>query len=217
MLPPTSTSATETREEIEHIRREEACLFERGGTIRGALSGEEYRQELRKAIEQAWRARIEELPWGSGSGMAVSVGDVRSAFVFCARVGDHDRAVFRYVQSDGDIDPEGNGGKADTPTVVADTLSCLDHARPPDGFDTPRVLDDDTYRRAFDAWDVARADIVEKWNHLADKANLEPRIPPALARASEVLHPLYLVARLWRGSVGAGCSPRRVGLYPPVT
>ena len=27
--------------------------------------------------------------------------------------------------------------------------------------------------------------------------------------------PLYLVERLWRGSVGAGCSPRRVGLYPP--
>ena len=24
--------------------------------------------------------------------------------------------------------------------------------------------------------------------------------------------PLYLVERLWRGSVGAGCSPRRVGL-----
>ena len=29
--------------------------------------------------------------------------------------------------------------------------------------------------------------------------------------------PLYLVERLWRSSVGAGCSPRRVGLYPPVT
>ena len=29
--------------------------------------------------------------------------------------------------------------------------------------------------------------------------------------------PLYLVEWLWRGSVGAGCSPRRVGLYPPVT
>ena len=71
--------------------------------------------------------------------------------------------------------------------MVADTLSCLDHARPSEGFDTPRELDDDTYRRAFDAWDVSRADIVEKWNYLADKANLEPRIPPALARASEIL------------------------------
>ena len=179
---------TETREEIERIRREEADLFERGGTARGALSGEEYRQELRKAIEQGWRARIEELPWGSGSGMAISVDvDRGPAYVFCARVGDHDRAVFRYVEFGGHRDPDGSGDNDDRPTVVADTLSCLDHARPADGFNTPRELDDDTYRRAFDAWDAARADIVEKWNYLADKANLEPRIPPALARASEVL------------------------------
>ncbi len=124
--------------------------------------------------------------------MAVNAEDrAGSGFVFCARVGDHDRAVFRYVRLDGDGDPEANGGEADPPTVVADTLSCLDRARPPDGFDTRRVLDDDTYRRAFDAWEVARADIVEQWNHLADKANLEPSIPPALARASEILrtHP----------------------------
>ena len=179
---------TETREEIERIRREEADLFERGGTARGALSGEEYRQELRKAIEQGWRARIEELPRGSGSGMAISAEAGRGpAYVFCARVGDHDRAVLRYVEFGGHSDPDSSGDKADPPTVVADTLSCLDHARPSEGFDTPRELDDDTYRRAFDAWDVARADIVEKWNYLADKANLEPRIPPALARASEVL------------------------------
>ena len=109
------------------------------------------------------------------------------AYVFCARVGDHDRAVFRYVEFGGHSDPDSSGDKADPSTVVADTLSCLDHARPSEGFDTPRELDDDTYRRAFDAWDVSRADIVEKWNFLADKANLEPRIPPALARASEIL------------------------------
>ena len=175
---------TETREEIERIRREEAGLFERGGTARGALSGEEYRQELRKAIEQGWRARIEELPWGSGSGMAGSGEDGGGpGYVFCARVGDHDRAVFRYVELAPDSGDSGEGGLP----PLADTLGCLDRARPPNGFDTPRALDDDTYARAFDAWEIARADIVQKWNHLADKANLEPRIPPALARASEIL------------------------------
>ena len=53
------------------------------------------------------------------------------------------------------------------------------------------MLDDDTYHRAFDAWEIARTDIVEKWNYLADKANLEPKMPPALARATEILrsHP----------------------------
>ena len=189
---------TETREEIERIRREEAGLFERGGTVRGALSGEEYRQELRKAIEQGWRARIEELPWGSGSGMAIGVDpDAGPGYVFCARVGDHDRAVFRYVN----LGPEGASASAGSntegtnaeagPLVLADTLGCLDRARPSDGFNTPRVLDDDTYLGAFDAWEIARADIVKRWNYLADKANLEPRIPPALARASEILrtHP----------------------------
>ncbi len=175
---------TETREEIERIRREEADLFERGGTARGALSGEEYRQELRKAIEQGWRARIEELPWGSGSGMAGNGEDgTRPGYVFCARVGDHDRAVFRYVERAPDPANGGEGGLLS----LADTLGCLDRARPANGFDTPRVLDDDTYAGAFEAWGIARADIVQKWNHLADKANLEPRIPPALARASEIL------------------------------
>lgn len=191
--PGQDLTFTETREEIERIRREEADLFERGGTARGALSGEEYRQELRQAIEQGWRARIEGLPWGSGSGMATGTGgETQPGYVFCARVGDHDRAVFRYVSTNVDDTgstihslAEADGGSA--PLVLADTLACLDRARPPEGFDTPRLLDEETYRGAFDAWEIARADIVARWNYLADKANLEPRIPPALARASEIL------------------------------
>ena len=112
--------------------------------------------------------------------------------MFCARVGDHDRAVFRYVSTNvddtGSTTPslaEADSGSA--PLVLADTLACLDRARPPEGVDTPRLLDEKTYRGAFDAWEIARADIVARWNYLADKANLEPRIPPALARASEIL------------------------------
>ena len=105
--------------------------------------------------------------------------------------------MFRYVN----LGPEGASASAGSnteganaeagPLVLADTLGCLDRARPSDGFNTPRVLDDDTYLGAFDAWEIARADIVKRWNYLADKANLEPRFPPALARASEILrtHP----------------------------
>ena len=101
--------------------------------------------------------------------------------------------MFRYVN----LGPEGASASAGSnteganaeagPLVLADTLGCVDRARPSDGFNTPRVLDDDTYLGAFDAWEIARADIVKRWNYLADKANLEPRIPPALARASEIL------------------------------
>ena len=74
---------------------------------------------------------------------------------------------------------------------MGDTLGCLAGARPAAGFDTPRALDDDTHRQAFDAWEIARRDVLAKWNFLSDKANLEPRVPAAMARASGVLraHP----------------------------
>ena len=193
-------SFTETREEIERIRREDASLFERGGTARGVLSGEEYRQELRRAVEHGFDERIETLPWGSGSGMAVTDLDGRAGYVFCVQVGDWPQPLFRYVELATGSDP----------VVVTETLACLDRARPPDGFDTPRVLDDDTYRGAFAAWDVARADIFERWNYLADKANLEPQVPPALRRAADVLRthpPAELTQDETDRTIDAICAP----------
>ena len=257
-------SFAETREEIERISRGEADLFERGGTARGALSGEEYRQELRQAVENGLREQIENLPWGSGSRMATNTAAVSSqhrrqrqqsgpAYVFCARVGDSERALFRRVElssrtrpgreaeftgrttdknapevgSRADAEglgklttsgaagsigtqPGGSTGRGSAPTraprpptvanettvdhettVTHETLACLHQARPPDGFNTPRVLGGDTHRRVFEAWEIAKDDIVKRWNHLADKANLEPRVPPAMARAADILrsHP----------------------------
>ena len=173
------TTFTETREEIERLRREDATLFERGGTTRGALSGEEYRQELRKAIEGGHREHIEALPWGSGSGMATPSASGHTGYVFCVRVGNWPQPLFRYIEA------------TEEPTIVAETLACLHRARPTAGFDTPRTLDDDTHRGAFDAWNIARDDTVDRWNFLADKANLEPNIPATLRRAGDLLrkHP----------------------------
>ena len=186
--PGRDITFSETREEIERIRAQDSDLFERGGTARGVLSGEEYRQQLRQAIEQGRREQIERLPWGSGSGMATDAGSsVGNSYVFCARVGDRDQPVFRYVASELPNTIDVDGSMDGSERVVSDTLTCLDHARPPDGFDTPRTLDDDAYMGAFNAWDIARDDIVRKWNHLADKANLEPQLPPALLRAVEIL------------------------------
>ena len=193
-------SFTETREEIERIRREDAGLFERGGTARGVLSGEEYRQELRRAMEQGYGDPIESLPWGSGSGMALAGAGERAGYVFCVQVGNWDQPLFRYVEP-------GDGAE---PVVIAETLACLDRARPPDGFDTPRVLGDDTYRGAFGAWEIARADIVHRWNFLADKANLEPKVPPALRRAAEVLRshpPAALTQDEIDRAIDAICAP----------
>ena len=173
---------TETREEIERLRSENPELFERGGTARGALSGEEFRQELRQALEDADLAnQIKSLPWGSGSGMAVSTPDSRTGYVFCARVGDHHRPIFRFVET-------GAGSDSD---VIDETLACLDKARPPAGINTPRQLDDATVQSAFAAWETARAHIVDQWNHMSDPANLQPKVAPRLHRAAEILrqHP----------------------------
>ncbi len=179
----TDINFTETREEIERIRNEDAALFERGSTTRGALSGEEFRQELRAAFEDSGLAeQIKSLPWGSGSGMAVRTAGKHPGYVFCARVGDHPRPQFRFVPAD---------GEADRSEIIEETLACLAAARPHEGFDTPRRLGDAALTAAFAAWAKARDDIVEKWNYLADKANFEPRVPPRLHRAAEVLrdHP----------------------------
>ncbi len=173
---------TETREEIERIRNEDASLFETGSTSRGALSGEEFRQELREACDNPdLLERIESLPWGSGSGMALSAPGGPPGYVFCARVGDHPRPQFRFVPA----------GAAAGGTITDETLACLAAARPAGGDETPRRLDDAAVAGAFDAWAVAQADIVERWNFLADKANLEPKVAPRLRRAAELLeqHP----------------------------
>ena len=173
----TDVNFTETREEIERLRNSDASLFERGGTVRGALSGEEYRQQLRQALENPELAeQIQQLPWGSGSGMAISNGK-GPGYVFCIRVGDWPQPVFRYVTL---ADP-------DNPQIISDTLACLDRAHPADGFDTPRALSEDTHRGLFAAWPLAAADVLARWNHLADKANLEPRLPAALMRAADIV------------------------------
>ncbi|MDP9331961.1 MAG: phospholipase D-like domain-containing protein [Actinomycetota bacterium] len=169
---------SETREEIDRLREGDASIFERGGTSRGALSGEEFRQELRQALENEILAdRVAALPWGSGSGMAVERDGVQAGFVFCARVGDHDKALYRYVVVADGVEP----------VVVGDTLACLDHARPPRGFDTPRQLDEATYQKAFVAWYQARTDIEASWNRAADPANLTPPVPVTMNRAAELV------------------------------
>jgi hypothetical protein len=173
---------TETREEIDRLRVGDASLFELGARGKNALSGEEYRQELRLALENPDLARrLRALPWGSGSGMAISRPGWAGGpgFVFCARVGDHERPLFRYVDTS-TVDELGRS------LVVDDTLACLDHARPSSP-ETERNLSDDTYSAAFGAWESARSHILATWNHLADPANLQPAIPAAMRRAAELV------------------------------
>jgi len=241
---------SETRSEIERLQREEAAIFEEGRTKGGALSGEEFRAELRHAIEQhRMQEEIASLPYGSGSGFAASsetLATGRRGYVFCIRVADDPKVLFRYVELDlaeqlsgrgmsssdsasdraggesatGDtatrdtatgnpdtgITNDGRAGldraRANGPTGGTDspseqatgkvevrqkTLECLEAARPPGGLDAPRVLDDATKERAYDAWEIARSDVLNAWAPMTDKANLEPKIPKVLHDAIRVL------------------------------
>lgn len=167
---------SESREEIEKIRGGDATLFETGGTTKSALSGEEFRQELRAALEDAANAaRLKALAWGSGSGMAVE--GAHPGYVFCARVADHKRVQFRYVDL----------WEPDDVKIADDTLSCLANAKPPAGIDTLRELGEDAYIGAFDAWRIARDHIVERWNFAADPANLTAPVPKAMHDAADLV------------------------------
>ena len=172
----------ETREEINRLRLEDAGLLDRGSTTRGAMSGEEFRQETRAAFENTTLIRqIEALPWCAGS--AMSLADSRAeepGFVFCARVGDDPRPQFRFVSL-----------SEDKP-VSQQTLYCLNTASPVDGFETrPVELSEDYLSLAFRAWEKARNEIVEDWNFHSDKANLESAVTPRQQRAAELIekHP----------------------------
>lgn len=167
---------SETRNQIEALRREEEGLLESGGEAANAHSGEEYRQELRQGlIERGDEVRA--LPWGAGSGF---VGE-RSGHFFCARVGDEVRLRFVPLDFDGAYD----GG----PEIEGKTLSCLRMVTCDPH--TERRLDDAMRERAYAAWEAARRDIYEEWRHATDPANLQPRIRPLFRQIAEHLrrHP----------------------------
>jgi hypothetical protein len=167
---------TETRTEIEQVRSQEPGFFEDAGEGKGLLSGEEYRQALRRALETPADAnRLQRLPWGSGSGMAREGAD--RGYVFCARVGDRTQPQFRYVAYPPNKEP----------VVVRETLACLTHGTPDQGVDTERVLPEEAHALAFDAWTRAKADIVDRWTEAVDPRNLAPAVPKAMRDAVNLI------------------------------
>ena len=161
----------ETRDEIERLQQEDAQLFERGGTTSAAQSGEEYREQLRRGIDQN-REAIVELPWKAGSGV---VRGGLPGHAFCARI--RDRVYLRFVPLD------------DGEPIDGELGSCLRkfECEP----DTDRVMATEMAERAFDAWKRARNDIHDAWMHETDPANLQPRLRPISRKLRQQLddHP----------------------------
>ena len=179
---------SETREEIEKLIAEDASLYERGGTVGAAQTGEEYRQTLRKAIEHG-AEQIEHLPWNVGSGMRG--GDRRGVF-FCAVVGrdsKFEQTYLRFVAGTDDWCPENNDN-----SIERELGTCLRLIECKD--DTPVWYPEGLRERAHDFWEVARKDILNDWMRKTDPANLQPTVRPLNHR----------VAAFIRGNIPPGIS-----------
>jgi hypothetical protein len=170
VIPGAATSErvfTETREEIEKLRRENTDLFEKSGEPAGAQSGEAYRQELRKGLEQFGDA-IRELPGGAGSGMR----GPRAGHFFCARVGE--RVYMRFVPA-GLVD-------SNDPLIERDSLNCLRAIACTEK--SERLMSAAIRASAYGAWQLARRDIYEKWMVYTDPVNLQPKVKASMKRAA---------------------------------
>jgi hypothetical protein len=165
---------TETREEIERLLNEDPTLFERGGSGSAGQTGEEYRQTLRRALEQNAH-RIPRMPWGIGSGM---IKGKRQGIFFCASVGD--RTYLRFIPTDTDWKPA-NG---DSP-IVQEIGTCLRLIECDET--TPRHAPTELSDAVFDLWEIAQADIWGSWMRETDPANLQPKVRPLNQRVAEFI------------------------------
>ena len=165
---------TETRDEIEKLLAEDASLYERGGTVGAAQTGEEYRQTLRKALEQD-RERIVRLPWKAGSGM---VRGARRGVFFCAVVGE--RTCLRFVPAD-----DGWNVAAGEDAIIREAGTCLRliECEP----ETPTWYPDALQERVYDFREAARHDVWTDWMHETDPANLQPKVRPLNLRVAEFI------------------------------
>lgn len=170
---------TEARLEIEKLMKEDSELFERGGTVGAAQTGEEYRQTLRKALAESHEF-VRRLPWKVGSGMAV--GQRRGIF-FCAVVGEgseYERTYVRFIQATDtwQPDPVGNGTVRELGTCLR-LIECES--------DTPTWFPEKLLEGVYEFWDLAKDDIWEHWNHETDPANLQPLVRPLNHRVADFI------------------------------
>jgi len=157
-------------------------LDDRGGSA--ALSGEEYRRRLERALaHEHARREVLALAYGSGSGFVTD--RVRQpGWVFCARIADHPKPWFRFVAADDSWAPASGADGAHL--VLDDTLASL-VAADPGGEDCEQDIAPGAATGVFDAWAIAQTHIFEMWTRLTDIANLQPEIPLALREAAELV------------------------------
>lgn len=171
---------SETKEEIERLRSEDASLFDDNGSA--AASSEEYQRRLANALKSAETARrVMSLPWGAGS--VIAPKGATPGFVLCAKIADYPRPEFRYVPLEGDnirlLDGE--------PEIVAELLTCLEQADPGNAATPPADAPNQLRDNLYTAWEAARADIHAEWMKRTDPATYEPSVPRVMRVAADLV------------------------------
>ena len=159
--------------EIQKIYEEDASIFEKGGTDNVTQTGEIYRAELRRAINQNG-IDIQALPKRIGSGLRKSLsGGHESGFFFCAKVAfrDHDetkiKTLLRFVPRELLEDEDDN--------IVSELATCLRIIECSSESTGPSI--DEFLPEAYEAWDKGKKNIFKWWQSQTDPANLQPKIP----------------------------------------
>lgn len=178
---------TETRDEIDRLRREDASLFEEAGP--SALSGEEYRRTLeREPANPAIRTAVLNLPWGAGTGF-VRTGAHQPGIVFCARIADYPKPWFRYVPLTPDLYPQSD--ETGQTIVIDDTLTCLSHADPgaptPPACSTTAPSTGQPTMPHLTPGPPAKTRIHAAWMYNADPANLTRPVPRVMRDAADLV------------------------------
>ncbi len=161
---------TESREEIEKLISEDASLYERGGTAGAAQTGEEYRQTVRKALNENEKF-IPDLPWKIGAGM---VKGKRSGIFFCAVIGPEttlERTYLRFVPADEKWRPQ-----TDANEIEDEIGTCLRLIECEE--ETKLWESENLSNNVYDFWEVARENIYQSWMQETDPANLQPKVRP---------------------------------------
>jgi HKD family nuclease len=172
----------DTREQIDQLYNENSELLESRGSS-AALSGEEYRRRLSHEMKDAFtRHDVEALPYGSGSGFENN--RIRgNGYVFCLKIGSHEKPWFRYVPVDDNWRPIEEDGKF----VVNDDMLTSLVAADPGASIRERWMNEGVYDQAFEAWKVARDSAFSDWTYLTDPMNLKPDSPKAFRDASQLV------------------------------
>lgn len=165
------TVFADTRRQIEALRDEQADIFVAAGEGALSRSGEEFRQELRKGLEEH-AAILQQMPWGAGSGMAQGLED---GCFFCIRI--LDKVFLRFVYTD------------PARPILRESLPCLGliACKP----DRRRHLPQEALGEVYGAWQRARKDAYTDWMWSTDPMNLQPRVRPLFHEVADHLrkHP----------------------------